>query len=405
MSIPPTPPNNGNERYSDWLRVLANIRSKTRDPIWIHIREPWLYRILCKGVNTTQIYISAIETLDKVLPVLRGHRNFRRWKGLVTDSISLAMPIGKTSLKAAMFVRFGEFMIDEGDHITAKVAADIARENIDKSDDVEIQLRYYILILKTQPQREMQELVKKDVYHALKLAKQLRKYNPTRASLYQALADIYSFKHKTRASNCYARAAYRIWRNNNNKQGKIACLIISANNARHDRRYARVDTLLNMLEEQLDSNNTLLSHASLLYIRACSALEQNEQERAIQDYIQACTKFEQLSVAHMIANCHHSMALTYAYSNRSRLAKRHLAVARRLWKKAAAHFRLSDILIAQSYLARMSHNIEGAMILLARASEQISQIQDADLRQQLEGSVASQAQIVIDDWNSRSGRC
>ncbi len=387
--------------YFERLRQIREVRDKVPDPSWIHNREPEIHALLLECIHRAPFFYPAVQLLDELLPVLKGHANYPRWQYVVLEAIVNSGELSTERLKAEIFLHFGEFMLNEGDHLAARRAADIAQSRVVETGDIDTQLRCYILFLQTQPQRDYTDLKQETIYKALQLAKKLPAEHPTRAALYQALAAFYAYRHNLRASNSYLRSALRLWKRMGNLRGKIDCAVIRAHNARTEQRYHQVNRVLKILENHVCSNGTLLLHGYLLYTRAAGALEQSHVEQAIRDWSDAREKFQKVLTLPMVANCDHSLALTYGAHNEVRKAKRHLAKARRIWRRLGAGFRLIDIQIAQTYLERMSGNLLGAMLLLSQASAAAEKIDNKDIRHILEDSIADEARKIGDAWDAQ----
>jgi tetratricopeptide (TPR) repeat protein len=349
-------------------------------------------------VNRTQVSCDAIQTLDALLPALRGHSHYLRWKSIITDAIAAASELPITKLRAEVYIHFGEAMLSEGEAQFALQAANVAFSHVVETDDIQTQLRCYILYFRTAPQRGARDIAHRHIYHALQLAKKLSGTDSLRASLYQALSSLYTYRQRTRASKHYLRSAFRIWRALRNTRGRIDCALISAYNARIERRYHQVDRLLSLLKDRVSSPDTLHYHGHLLYARAMAALERDQPASAIADLHAALEKFNVLKAQSMLAHCHYVLALAYITTQNYPPARHHLAKAQQRWKQAAYLPGQIDVQLGLSYLARMRGNLLLAMEYLARASALAEDITDVSTRSAAEENITDQTAQTLMEW-------
>jgi len=388
--------------YTKLLRDLSVICDKAHDVAWVHRRECYLRNKLREGLNhRKEFYCLAVQALVAILPVLRRHSHFFRWKDTIDDAISRAELIQNIYLQAEVLLALGEAVLLGGDYGTALRAADFAQSKTAECGDLEIQLKCSSFFLRVQLLRDFEGSKRQMIYKSLQLAKRVTPNSEVRANLYLTLSRYYSFRHKFRASEHYIRRAYQIFLNIGDVHGKLECMGIRAENASELGQQARANRILKRLENYVSANETLLYHAYWLYGRAGAALYQDDIQQAIGDYAKARVKFNQMKALPMVANCDHALALAYATSGDSRDARRHLIQARRIWSRLHVDYRLVDIEIAHGYLARKEGNLPKAMYRLAQASDHARKLADPHLQNDLMSRIETEADIIARLWNAR----
>lgn len=388
--------------YNLHMRSLREIREKVHNGEWVRRHEADLRQRLTHALNFRRtFYRSAIENLVRILPVMRGHETRAKWGCILEDAYLRAMELRSERLEAELQLHMAEWALLDGNFGYARVAADLAQRKIAETEDIEIQVMCYVVLLRIQPILEFSEATPYAIRNAIQLAKRLDRSNEARAHLYHALAVYFSYRGKPRAGNYYARRANGIWKHSNNRLRRIACAIIIANNATDMEQHRFASRIFELLQGLADEQESLLYLGYFLYARGRTMLVKDEYQEAARLLMEALTKFRKLSAVPMIASCYQALGLVYASILDLPRARRALAYAQSVWHKLGMETRLVDVLVAQVYVARQEGNLIRAMCLLAQASDEAKRISNKSSYKRIATSIEAEASIIVDLWNQQ----
>ena len=306
---------------------------------------------------------------------------------IVSQAILEAADVHDSVLHARLYLRFGSFLLHQGQHRMAAQAVEIAAGHLPEIGADSYHLEQVLLLLRTQAQRSHQELEKSPnlIETACSLAEKVDDPELT-AELYLDECHILLQEGDSIAApKAYglAKKAYALWRHRGVVPHAHYSALLRIKAARIMSKFQRADRLIRWLKPKVNIDGTRIIYADLLYEEGSIALYLDDLVRAETCLSKAASIFEDLKMMHHWAASCMVLSLALIADQQYDAANQALETASNAWERLqydAGHVRVK-IYAAYSAIKR-SHFAE-AQSLLQDAHTLLEGVSNNKLKQAL----------------------